>query len=312
MQFLKEIWFVLLNVPALYQRYEKQAIWAGIFFLLSVATFVLERWFETHKTLLMWTRRVSLGLTALLFILAFVDLAKSRLPFDDLVCSEVEVDAYYHLPEEKSYELVQRQRCMNRTDVAIRDLRDIRDGYYENIPEWRVDGHVVQGPEDVRLAFISGVKQHLTNYVGQPDVSFYRQQVEFNAPLPSGADVDMVYRISAKGVPVDAEAFSNGTVWARSVDYDTLLYHLAIHAPAGFRFNLLEWGVVDRNGKRDSAETDRQKEPQLTGSGGQLEWHLVLARKNYSYMLKYRIAPYQWESNYRIGAMVQEGGPVGP
>lgn len=296
MQFLKEIWFALLNAPVLYERYEKKAILTVVFLLLSVATFLLEHWFQTYKKLLVWIRRVSLVLTSLLFILAFVDLAKSRIPFDELVCSDVEVDAYYHLAEDKSYELVQRQQCINRTDHAIQDLRDIRDGYYEKIPDWRLDGQVFHGPAGVRLAFISEDQTHdYKSYVGQANVYLYWRKVEFSPPLPSGADVDMVYRISARGVPVEAGAFSNGTVFSRGVDYDTLLYNIAIHAPAGFRFDLQDWGVLGYDGRRDSAETDRQKEPQVTGSGGQLEWHLVLARKHVSYMLKYKIVPYEWE-----------------
>jgi len=295
MQFLKEIWFVLLSTPDLYHRYEKHTIWAALFLFLSIGTFLLEHWFPTRRELLVWARRVSLGVTALLFILALVDIAKSRLPFDELVCSDVAVDAYYHLPEDKAYELVQRQRCVNRTDHPIRALRELRDGYYEKISHWRVDGHVINGPAGVELSLLQDDKALYKNYIGDKDVYLFWRRAEFDSPLPSESEVDMVYRISAGGVPIEAEAFSNGTVFYRGVDYDTLSFDLAIHAPAGYRFQLLDWGVADANGHRISSETERQKEPEVTGSGGHLEWHVVLARKELSYMMKYKISPYNWK-----------------
>jgi hypothetical protein len=294
MQFLKEVWFVLLSAPALYHSYEKNAIWAGVFLLISVTSFLIKHWLPRWLGILVWGQRISLGLTCLLFILAFVDLAKSRLPFDELVCSDVAVDAYYHLPQEQSYELVQRQKCINRTDHPIRELRDLRDGYYEKIPDWRIDASVIQGPPGVKLGFFEEDEGQYKNYVGDPIVYLHWRKVEFDSPLPSGSDIDMVYRISAKGVPVEAQAFSTGTVFYRGVDYDTLIYHIAIHAPAGYRFDLMDWGVVDANGHRNASETERQEEPQVTGSGGDLEWRVILARKNLSYMMKYKIVEYSW------------------
>jgi hypothetical protein len=289
MQFLKELWFVLLSAPALYHRYEKNAIWAALFLLISIASFLVEHWFPRWVGILVWGRRASLGLSCLLFILAFVDLAKSRLPFDELVCSDIAVDAYYHLPEEKSYELVQRQQCMNRTDHPIRELHDLRDGYYEKIPDWKIDASVVQGPAGVRVAYFDTNESEYKNYIGDQNVYLYWRKVEFDPPLASGTDVDMVYRISAKGVPIEAQAFSTGTVFYRGVDYDTLTYRITIHAPPGYRFDLLDWGVVDSNGRRNSSETERQKDPRVKGSGGDLEWRVILARKNLSYMMKYKI-----------------------
>jgi hypothetical protein len=52
--------------------------------------------------------------------------------------------------------------------------------------------------------------------------------------------------------------------------------------------------VVDANGHRNASETERQEEPQVTGSGGDLEWRVILARKNLSYMMKYKIVEYSW------------------
>jgi hypothetical protein len=296
--FLQEVWFAVQNTPALASRYEKHALFALFFFVVSVAArLVKNRFFSSssrRRTALTWLSRTSLALTGLAFVLAFIDLVKNRLPFDDLVCTDVAVDAYYHSPRDQSYELIQRERCFNRTDHSVRNYADLRDGYYEKIPHWQVTPVLLSCTARVKFAPIVRTDEERRNDIGGArTLYFYRESAEFDPPLPSGSSYDLEYEISARGVPVDAAAFSNeGTVFYRGVDYDTLNYYLTIHAPSGYFIEMTDWGVFDSAGAKLSEETGRQKEPHVSVSGSLLEWRVSPARRHIRYMLKYRITSY--------------------
>jgi hypothetical protein len=194
--------------------------------------------------------------------------------------------------------LVQRQKCNNRTDHSIRNFADIRDGYYQEIPRWDVQFALAPNKDAVKLvAFGSSLHEERKNYVGGPGTPTtlyaYWQKTEFDPPLAEGADVDLAYKISARGAPVETGAFSrDATVFYRGVDYDTLHYYLTIHAPPGYQISLKDFGVLDSGGHHDSTETDRQEKPQVSASGELLEWHVTLARKHLRYMMKYEIQAY--------------------
>lgn len=303
MQFLREIWFILQNTPALYHRYEKQFFFASLFMGLAILANLLKYRFvgnsANREKVLKWISGISLCLSVLVFLLAFVDLAKSRLPFDDLVCTDIGVDAYYYVPQDWHYELVQRQKCNNRTDHSIRNFADIRDGYYQEIPKWDAQFALAPNKDNVKLAALGRSYEERKNYVGGPGTPTtlfaYWQKTEFDPPLAEGSDIDLVYKISARGAPVEVGAFlSDGTVFYRGVDYDTLHYYLTIHAPSGYQIDLREFGVLDSGGHHDSTETDRQERPHVSASGELLEWHITLARKHLRYMMRYRIRPYAW------------------
>ena len=300
MEFLRELWFVLENVPSLAARYQKLSLWATVFLLLSVASVIVKNRFfaskRTEQTVLTFLSRTTTALTALVFVLAFVDLAKNRLPFDDLVCTDIGVDAYYHVPGDNQYELVQRQKCSNRTDHSIRNFVSLRDGYYERVPNWMAQSRLVSSSARIKFALLTRSEEERKNDIGGSKTLYlYRQTAEFDPPLPSGGSIDLVYHLSASGAPIELSAFSDdGTVFYRGVDYDTLIYDLTIHAPVGYEVFLLDWGVMDSSGTRATDEIGRQTAPHVAASGGLLQWRVLLARKHLRYMLRYRFEPYGW------------------
>ncbi len=271
------------------------------FLVVSIAVTLIKNNFfaspSTQRTLLKWISTGSLALTGLAFVLAFIDLAKNRLPFDDLVCTDITDDAYYHRPEEKIYELVQRCRCTNRTHASIRNFAPLQDGYYEEIPTWNVQYGLIGRPP-VELVVLKPFEHEVRkdNFPGGKGVFYlYRANAEFDPPLPPGEGIDLIYRLSASGAAVEAQAFSNsGTVFARGVEYDTLNYYVTIHAPPGFEVKLSAFGVLDPSGLLLPGETQRQKKPELSASGGLLQWRVSLARRHLRYMLSYRFEAYGW------------------
>jgi hypothetical protein len=297
LDFLRELFFVLRNVPALAHRYKKQSIFAAIFLCLSIGSIMAKNGLfandSTVKTVLQYLSWVGEALTALVFLLAFIDLARNRLSFSDLVCTSLSVDAYYHIPSEEIYELVQRECCRNRTGLAVRNFAEVSDGYYENVPSWTVN-HQFSSAAKVKLKALTQTSEARKNNFGSGDVYFYRQPMEFEPPLPSGANIEVVCKITAKGAAVDASAFTDGTVFYRGVDYDTLHYYMTIHAPVGYEVCLLDWGVFDSSGAKLSKETDNQEEPKVTFSGALLQWRVALARKHLRYMVKYRFDAFKY------------------
>jgi hypothetical protein len=300
-QFLKELWLVLKAVPYLANRYKKQSYVAATTLLLALTSdLVKNKLFASASTtasVLTWTSRVSLGLTGLVFLLAFLDLMKNRLSLTDLVCANASVDAYYHEPKDQLYELVKRLECTNRTDLPIRSLASIRDGYYEEIPDWSIQHALLEKPSVELLIHMpsKGIPRGSNFPGGNKNIYFYEASAEFNPPLPVGSKFDLVYRITAKGTSIEELAFSNeGTLLAVGVDYDTLSYQINVHAPMGYKISLRVWGVVDANGIQNASETDRQKKPKVSTSGGLLQWQIYLAKRHLRYMLKYRFEPYGW------------------
>jgi len=303
MDFIRECWFILQNVPSLAHRYQSESILAAVFFVLSIAaafisTIIKHRLTDrapTWEKILKWVSGLSGALTVLVFVFAFVDLVKARLPFDDIVCSDIALDAYYHPPEEKTYELIERFKCANRTNSSIRNFATLRDGYFEKIPSWTLRYSLLGRPPVNLIVHVqSQPEERANNFAGgQPIFYLYRATSEFNPPLPAGTDIDLVYELAAGGAPVEAAAFSDaGTVFARGVDYDTLNYSVAIHAPPGYEIRLRGWGVLDPNGQLQSEETRRQRTPQLSTTGSLLQWQVSLARRNLSYMLRYQLKAY--------------------
>jgi hypothetical protein len=301
LDFFREILFLLQNVPALAHRYEKQSFFAGAFLLVSIASALAKNnLFPPPSALgafLKWISAGALVLTGLAFVLAFIDLAKDRLPFDDLVCTDITDDAYYHKPEEQTYELVQRCRCTNRTNASIRNFAPLQDGYYQDVPAWNVQYALIGRPSvqlDVIKPFEHEVRKN--NFPGGNGFFYiYRANTEFNPPLPPGEGIDLIYGLSASGAAVEAGAFSSsGTVFARGVEYDTLNYYVTIHAPPGFEVKLSSFGVLDPSGIVLADETQRQRKPEVSASGGLLQWRVSLARRHLRYMVGYRFEAYGW------------------
>jgi hypothetical protein len=143
MDFVREILFLLRNVPTLAHRYQAESLWATTSLVLAIGTTLIKNNFlanaPVQARLLKWFSRISYAATALAFLFAFIDLAKARLPFDDMVCDSVAVDAYYQIPAARSYDLLERLRCTNRSHNSIRNFAPIQDGYYEKIPAWTVN-----------------------------------------------------------------------------------------------------------------------------------------------------------------------------
>jgi hypothetical protein len=301
LKFLEELWLLLKNVPTLSHRYKKKSFFAAIFILLWVATTLVKNQLfasaSLQAKLLTWTSRVSLALTGLVFVLAFVDLVKDSLPLDDLICTDFSHDAYYHLPAEQAYELVVREKCENRTDTPIRNLAAIGDGYCEKLGKWKIEYKLLGTPSvQLDIQTISEGVPRTNNFGGNANTIYcYRASAEFTPPLPSGSGFDLVYRISASGVPIEVSAFSiDGTLFANGVEYNTLRYHITIHAPQGYKIVLREWSVVDADGKPMEHENARQKKPVLDISGGLLQWRITLAKKHWRYKLRYRFEAYGW------------------
>lgn len=301
MQFLEELWLIIKAVPHLVHRYKKQSYFAAAFLILSIGSdLVKNKLFasaSTTGTILTWTSRISLGLTVLLFLLAFIDLLKNRLSLNDLVCTKASVDAYYHEPAAQQYELVKRLQCSNRTGTPIRGFADIYDGYYEMVPDWTVQHALLEKPSiEFKLHTPPKYTVRKSNFPGSDkEIHFYEISSEFEPPLPAGAKFDLVYRILAKGAPIEQSAFTNnGTQFVVGVDYDTLNYQICIHAPMGFKISLRGYGVLDVEGIQIEHETSRQKKPEVSVSGSLLQWQIYVARKHLRYMLKYRFEPYGW------------------
>jgi hypothetical protein len=297
--FARELWFVIQHAPSLAHRYQAHALWAGVFLVLSMASMVAKTLViaPVREMLLKRISAVSSVVTATIFVLAFIDLAKTRLPFDDLVCESVAVDAYYHPPADRSYDLVERYRCSNRTSQPVRNLRAFQDGYYERIPTWSFTSKLLS-PATVQLNLIrrsSEPDQRASNFQGGGDTLYvYGATMEFQPSLPSGEAFDLVYRMSAQGAPVEGAAFTNkGTVFARGVEYGTLDYYVTIHAPVGYAIQLRGWQVVDPDGHPIPDETNRQRRPTVTAGGNLLQWRVSLARRHLRYTLQYAFTPYE-------------------
>jgi hypothetical protein len=302
LQFLQELWFVIKHVPELAQRYKKSSIVAALFLILSVASdLVKNRLFSSasiQATVLYWISVASLAFTGFVFLLAFVDLIKNRLHFVDLVCTNVAVDAYYHAPGEQAYELVTRLQGSNRTSASVRNFANLGDGYYEKISQWSVQHKLVSTPAvELLLHPLSSGDARANNFLSsQKTIFMYQNSAEFKPPLSKGSTFDLVYRISASGAPIEAAAFTtDGTLFALGVEYDTLRYHIAIHAPQDYKISLWESGVLDPNGAIIADETKRQKKPEVSISGSLLQWHISLAKKHLRYMLKFRFEAHGWQ-----------------
>lgn len=299
MDFLRELFFLLRNVPTLAHRYQAESLWATTSLVLAIATTLIKNNFLADASvtarLLTWFSRISYAATALAFIFAFIDLAKARLPFDDIVCDTVAVDAYYQPPAARTYDLLERLHCTNRSHNSIRNFAPIQDGYYERIPTWTVT-YKLLGRPTVKLALVNQTEAELRKNTfpgGGTTLYVYRATTEFQPDLPAGEMIDLVYKIAARGAPVEIEAFSAaGTLFARGVEYNTLSYYVTIHAPPGYEIRLRDWGVIDPGGRPVAAETARQEKPQLSSTGALLQWKVSLARKHLRYMLKYAFESY--------------------
>ncbi|HEU5322977.1 MAG TPA: hypothetical protein VFX28_19385 [Methylomirabilota bacterium] len=299
MDFVREVWYVLQNVPAVAHRYQAHALWAAVTLVLSVASFALKSRLlgvgPKRRKVLKWVSAASAAVTAAVFVLAFVDLVRHRLPFDDLVCTDVAVDGYYRVPQDMAYELVERYRCSNRTGASIRNFAPLQDGYFEQVPAWKVEYTLIGRPAVQLVVHRSPGPEARKNTFpgGGATLYVYRASAEFEPALPPGESIDLVYRLSARGAPVEAAAFSHaGTVFARGVEYDTLSYHVTIHAPSGYEIRLRDWGVLDAGGRLVDAETRRQDAPRVSPAGGLLQWRVSLARRHLRYMLRYSLEAY--------------------
>ena len=211
MVFLSEVWFVIQHVPELAHRYENYAIFATVFLVLSLATKVAKSRLvskeEQPKRLLKWLSAATWGLTVLVFALAFIDLVKDRLPFDDMVCTNISVDAYYHPPDEQTYDLIERAQCSNRTPNPIRNFAPLRDGYYQKLDHWTVQAALLNHPgSDFRLHSSEQPEErkNMLPHPGTDTLYLYQASAEFLPPVDSGADIDLVYKISAFGGHVEA------------------------------------------------------------------------------------------------------------
>jgi hypothetical protein len=302
--FFQELWFIVVNVPNLAHRYQGESIWATASLVISIAsTLIKNRLAESdamRRDVLKWLSRASMGVTVLVFVLAFVDLARTRIPFDDIVCTEIAADAYYHAPGEKTYELVERYACSNRTNTSIRNFASLQDGYFERIPVWDVQYKLLGSPS-VELVVRKRTEPELrrNNYPGGPEiVYYYGATAEFVPPLSAGAGIDLVYKLSAIGTEVEKAAFTkSGTVFARGVPYGTLRYSVTIHAPPGYEVKLRDWAVMDPSGRLIPEETQRQTGPRSTHSDGSLHWSVSLARRHVRYMLRYSLESYGFEKS---------------
>lgn len=223
-------------------------------------------------------------------MLAFVDLVRNRLPFDDLVCKEKTIDAYYHVPAEKSYETVVRMQCINRTNQPIKNFAPIQDGYYERIPNWKCQHGLLGSPQVNVVVHKANEEIRESNLPGgAKTIYLYQASSEFKPPLPSGDRVDLLYRVLATGAAVEEAAFSDdGTMFVGGVDYATLTYIITVHAPPAHEIQLRDWGVINANDDKIPDETEHQKKAHICVSSGLLQWRVSLAKKHLRYMLKYR------------------------
>jgi hypothetical protein len=301
-QFAQEVWFLVINVPALAHRYQKQGIWVAVFLVLSISsTLVKNRLVGDASIRRQVMRLISWGswiVTSLIFLLAFVDLVKDRLFFDEIVCTDISDDAYYHVPTEKAYELVERYRCSNRTGASVRNLPDLSDGYSEKIASWTAEYRLLGRPS-VELVVHTPSPEQIwkDNYVGgSGEIHMYTASAEFQPPLAPGAEFEFVSRLSASGSPIEVDAFSpKGTMFAQALSYETLNYYLTIHAPEGFEVRLKNWGVIDQGGVLLPDETESQDTPKVSFSGELLQWQVSLGRPNLRYMLSYWFDAYGWQ-----------------
>lgn len=301
MEFLKEIWFLLKHVPAVASRYKKKSFWVILFAALSaISRLVKNNFFTSASTThlsLHWLSLASLVLSGLVFVLAFIDLLRNRISLSDLVLTTVTADAYYHAPDENAYELVERLHYVNRTDGPIANLPMIQDGYTEPLQEFKFEYHLQHVPEMGLTTHVENVDQRDSQIEGLGNLHLYRVSAAFAPALASGDDVDLFYRFSAKANRIEAAVFTpNGTVFARRVEYDTLLYCITIHAPQGYNAYLLGWEVKDADGAKKESETRRQEKPRVNEAKNLITWPVTLARKNLRYMLKYKFESYDWKS----------------
>ncbi len=301
MQFVREISFLLLNVPALAHRYQSQSVLAAVFLVLSAASILIKNRLvddaSTRRTWLKWIARTSLVLSVMMFVLAFIDLVKNRLSFDEIVCTDISDDAYYHVPEGKTYELVERFRCSNRTGASVRNLADLSDGFSERISSWTPEFKLLGRPSVALVIHKPSESLWKSNYAGGTGTIYlYRASAEFDPPLSPGAEFDLVSKLTAHGSPVETAAFStSGTSFVQAVPYETLSYYVTIHAPPGFEIRLRNWGVIDQGGLLVADETQRQEKPNVSPSGGLLQWRVSLTRLNLRYMLSYWFEAYGWQ-----------------
>lgn len=297
LDFLRELFFVLRNVPALAHRYKRQSFFAVASLVLSAGSTLVKNGLFTEDStthaVLKWIAWAGMGLTAMLFCLAFIDIIKNRLSFNDLVSTSVSLDAYYHPLDEETYELVQCQHCINRTHMPVRNFAEISDGYYDDISSCTLDYRFDTTARTELVALTSSCEPRWDNF-GSRRLYVYRNTMEFSPPLQSSAGFDLIWKIIAKGGGVEAAAFDKGTTFYRGVDYDTLQFYLTIHAPAGYEVCLLDWGVCDSSGSKLTEETGDQEKPQTAPSGALLQWRVSLARKHLRYMLRYRFDAHSW------------------
>lgn len=299
LDFLRELLFVLRNVPALAQRYKKRSVFAALTLCLSIGSMLAKHGLfataSTAQTVLQYIFWVGVGVTVLVFCLAFVDLIMNRLSFDDLVCTNVSVDAYYHVPSKGMYELVQHTHCCNRTGNPVSKLADVCDGYYQQLTSWAVKYSFKSASSAMLEIPTDPVREVIKNNYQSGEVYFYHESARFNPPLQHGETGDIAYRMSAALAQIEASAFTgNGTVFYRGVDYPTLRYFVTIHAPAGYEVECLEWGVIDAGGRKLTKQTDDQAEPKIAPSQALLQWSVSLPKKHLRYMLKFKFNDRKW------------------
>ena len=297
MRFLYELYLLARAAPALADRYRNQWLIVIISGAIAIATKILGNgWFKDDpeaKQVLDRASQITAIITAVATGWAFIALVMTRFPLDELVCREVKVDAHYYPPNVRAYDVIEISKCINRTDGPIRQFATFKDGYWTALDSWNATAQLIAAESHTiaRVETPAAPTHEVRELPGGKTIHWYQRTAAFNPSLAPGDYCTVECKIEARGA-VETEAFTiAGTEYARGVNFNTLVYKIAIHAPAGYKVVFQDARVLNADHENDDSETKRQRKAKLSKDLTLLTWRITLAREPFRYSLRYRFEP---------------------
>jgi len=298
MKFLYELYLLVRAAPALADRYRNRWLIVIVSGAISIITKIAgSQWFKDNpeaKQILDQASQISAIITAVTAGWAFIALLMTRFPLDELVCREVKVDAHYYPPDVRAYDVIEISKCINRTDGPIREFSTFKDGYWTELDGWSASAQMIaaESHTNARIEMPAATTHEVRQLPGGgKTVHWYQRTAVFNPSLAPGDYCTVQCKMEARG-DVETEAFAvAGTEYARGVNFNTLVYKIAIHAPAGYKILFQDARVLNADHEEDDSETKRQSKAKLNKDLTLLTWRVTLARKTLRYSLRYRFEP---------------------
>jgi hypothetical protein len=193
----------------------------------------------------------------------------------------------------RAYDVIEISKCINRTDGPIREFSTFKDGYWTALDGWSASALMIaaESHTKARVEMPATSTHEVRQLPGGKTVHWYQSTAVFDPSLAPGDYCTVECKMEARG-DVETEAFAvAGTEHARGVNFNTLVYKIAIYAPAGHKIVFQDARVPNADHEKDDSETKRQSKAKLNKDLTLLTWRVTLARKTLRYSLRYCFEP---------------------